>query len=384
MYSIIDYGAMIADRTRMSAFMTAMQQAIRPESVVIDIGTGTGIFALLACRLGARRVYAIEPADAIQVAREIASANGFADRIQFLQARSTDVTLPERGDVIVSDLGGLLPWFQQHIPSIVDARERLLAPAGVLIPRRDEVWAAVVDSPDVYAKQTAAWDDSAFGLDMGPARRLAVNTHKRSGVMPDQLLTATRRWATLDYAVIEDPNVRAVVSWTVTRSGTGHGIAAGLDRTLADGVRLSNAPDASDAVGSESIYRPLFFPWSSPVPLAVGDLVSVELRANLVGEDYIWCWNTSVLQQGQAEIEKANFKQSTLLGTPVSLDRLRKTAATYTPSLNEDGRMAQFVLDAMSQGMPLGEIATRLSSKFATSRVRDPLSYVAALSQEYG
>ena len=60
MYSIADYGAMIADDVRMGAFVRALRQAIKPGAVVIDIGTGTGIFALLACRFGARRVYAIE------------------------------------------------------------------------------------------------------------------------------------------------------------------------------------------------------------------------------------------------------------------------------------------------------------------------------------
>ena len=61
MYTIADYGAMIADAARMGAFARALGQAIKPGAVVIDIGTGTGICALLACRHGARRVYAIEP-----------------------------------------------------------------------------------------------------------------------------------------------------------------------------------------------------------------------------------------------------------------------------------------------------------------------------------
>ena len=143
-YTVADYGAMIVDPVRMDRYVRALEQAIKPGGIVIDIGTGTGIFALLACRLGARRVYAIEPEDVIQVAREIAAANGCADRIEFVQAMSTRVTLPERADVIVSDLTGALPWFAHHIPSIIDARRRLLAPGGVLIPRRDAAWAAIV------------------------------------------------------------------------------------------------------------------------------------------------------------------------------------------------------------------------------------------------
>src|SRR5580765_8329348 len=108
-YTVADYGAMIVDPVRMDRYVRALERAIKPGAVVIDIGTGTGIFALLACRFGARRVYAIEPDDAIQVAREIAAANGCADRIEFIQAMSTQVTLPERADVIISDIGGVLP-----------------------------------------------------------------------------------------------------------------------------------------------------------------------------------------------------------------------------------------------------------------------------------
>src|SRR5215510_3854804 len=103
MYNVSSYGFMIADNVRMEAYSEALRRAVKPDSVVVDIGAGTGVFALLACQFGARHVYAIEPADAIQVAREIAAANGYADRIECVQKLSTEVTLPERADVIISD-----------------------------------------------------------------------------------------------------------------------------------------------------------------------------------------------------------------------------------------------------------------------------------------
>jgi len=132
MYSLHSYGQMLGDATRMEAYTAALRRAVKPGSVILDLGCGPGVFALLACQWGARRVYAIEPDNVIELAREAATANGFADRIEFFQNFSTDITLPEKVDVIISDLRGVLPWYRQHIPSIVDARNRFLAPDGVL------------------------------------------------------------------------------------------------------------------------------------------------------------------------------------------------------------------------------------------------------------
>src|SRR5947208_3462672 len=102
MYSLRDYGTMISDRVRMDAYTHALRRHVRHGSVVVDLGTGAGILALLSCRLGARHVYAIEPDSVIQVAREVAADNGCGDRITFFQKRSEDVSLPERADVIVT------------------------------------------------------------------------------------------------------------------------------------------------------------------------------------------------------------------------------------------------------------------------------------------
>ena len=73
MYSLHFYGQMLADATRMEAYGAALRQTVRPDSVVMDLGCGPGVFAVLACKLGARRVYAVEPENVISLAREIAA-----------------------------------------------------------------------------------------------------------------------------------------------------------------------------------------------------------------------------------------------------------------------------------------------------------------------
>ena len=59
-HGIGGHGVMIADRVRVEAYRQALRRVVTPDSIVIDLGAGTGIFTLLACQLGARHVYAIE------------------------------------------------------------------------------------------------------------------------------------------------------------------------------------------------------------------------------------------------------------------------------------------------------------------------------------
>lgn len=99
-------------------------------------------------------------------------ANGYAGRVTFMQAASDAVDLPEPVDVIVSDIHGVLPLFCGSPTSVIDARDRFLAPGGVLIPARDTVSVAVVNA----RRRTGARSD--------PGRRRAGSTGRQGVSAP--------------------------------------------------------------------------------------------------------------------------------------------------------------------------------------------------------
>jgi type I protein arginine methyltransferase len=379
-YSIAGYGQMVVDDMRMAAYSSALRQAIRPGSVILDIGAGTGILSMLACQYGAGRVYAVEPDDAIRVARQIAEANGFAERIEFIQDVSTRITLSEKADVIVSDLRGILPLFQQHIPSIIDARERLLAPKGQLIPQEDSLWAAIVEDASLYEQYRKPWQSRPFELDMRVGWQIVCNSWRKQRVKPENLLTSPQQWTTLDYGTISRADVTGEVTWTVGQAGSAHGLLVWFDTALLDGIGFSNGPDQP-----ELIYGSAFFPLSEPVTLTPGDMITVSLAANLVGADYIWRWDTTVLEQGEPAKVKAQLKQSTFYGAPLSLERLRRQEASYVPSLSDDGRVDHFILSLMDGQTPLMDIARQVVRQYPDRfpRWQDALSRAAELAQRY-
>ena len=378
MYDIVDYALMTADRVRMEAYVEALRRAVTPDSVVLDIGTGTGIFALLACQFGARRVYAIEPGNAIFVAQELATANGYTDRIEFIQELSTRTLLPERADVIISDIRGILPLVRQDLSTLIDARQRLLAPGGVLIPQRDTLWATVVETTDQYHDYTSPLEDNVYALDLRAARNAVVNSWRKARP-GQQMLTTPKCWATLDYTSIENPNVRSEVSWSVVRKGTGHGYCIWFDTLLAEGTYLTNSP-----METQLVYGQAFFPWSEAVSLDVGDTVSTVFQVSLVGEDYVWSWDTQILEQGTERV-KANFKQSNFYGTPFGSLNLEKREANYLPTLDEDGRLVGQILELMREQNSLGDIAERVHTAFPNRFAdwQDAFNYVCDLSTQY-
>src|SRR5262249_2010030 len=147
---------------------------------------------------------------------------------------------------------------------------------GTLIPQRDCLWAAPVETPEQYARAVALEEGPVQGINMEPVRPYVVNSWGKAYLKPEQLLAAPSQWASLDYANLDGVNVRGGATWTVERPGTGHGLLLWFDTSLVEGIGFSNAPGQP-----ELIYGQGFFPWPQPLPLAAGDSVAVTLRANL-------------------------------------------------------------------------------------------------------
>jgi protein arginine N-methyltransferase 1 len=319
MYSLHFYGRMLADTPRMHAYVEALRRSVTPDSVVLDLGSGPGVFALLACKFGARRVFAVEPDNSINIAREAAVANGFADRIEFFQSLSMEVTLPEPATVIISDLRGVLPWFQQHFPALIDARKRLLAPGGTLIPARDFVWGSIVEAPQRYQELVGPWVHDDFDLNLSAGASRITNTWRKTRIEAGELLTEAVRWNTLDYYAVNNADVDAQISWRAARSGTAHGIAVWFDAETADGIGFTNRPGAD-----ELIYGQGFFPFTRPVDVSDGEHINVRLRADLIESDYVWSWDTDFPDQ------QIGFKQSTFYAAALSAEELKKKYAQHS------------------------------------------------------
>src|SRR6202521_1293757 len=208
------------------------------------IGCGPALFSLLGCRAGAKRVYAIETEDIIDVARQIAAANGFADRIQFFQNDSRKVELPERVNAIVSDIRGVLPLFDGALASLQDAKKRFLAPGGIMIPRRDVLKAAVIEAEKAYLRLTSPWKKCVQQVELAIPLQLALNTAHSITVKVEQLMSEPEEVCTLDYMGNPGSDVLGKLAFSAKRNGTAHGICLWFETELYEDSGFSSGPQS--------------------------------------------------------------------------------------------------------------------------------------------
>ena len=351
MYSVLEYGWMAADPVRIDAYSRAIAKAVKPGDVVVDLGCGTGLMSLLALRAGARMVHGIELNPAVWLARDVMAENGFADRFRAHHQSSFDVKLDEPADVIVADLRGISPLFDQNLAVLEDAKKRMLKANGILIPSKDRMFVGLVEMPAHRAFLEQGWTCiERHGFAAKTARTATLNsvyTDAETPLFASQTLSNGQCWTELEYGIPFTSTRTGSVELAVTRGGTAHALAVWFEATLMDGIGFTTAP------GHRIVYKRSVLPLLEPVVVQPGDTAKITLRTDVSGAE--WAWDTQIA--GGARV-----RQSTFLGTPASPDALLREAITATPARSATGERALRVLSEMDGTRTVRELVDDLAT----------------------
>lgn len=254
-----NHESMLQDDVRCHAFRDALRQVVTPDSVVLDIGAGTGILSIFAAQAGARKVYAVERSPVARCARQIIADNGLSDRVEVFQGDMEAMDLPEKVDVIVSEWLGGYGVDENLLPIVIQARDRWLKPEGIMIPGTTSSWMA--PAYDEYLQNDIDfWYDKPYGVDLS--------------VLGDDSLRRTE--ATCNHITMENIFCEGQRMWTIdshtctsaqssgtfeTRlefvsdyDGEVNVLAAWFETTSAHGVKLSNGPSCPDTHWGRTVF----------------------------------------------------------------------------------------------------------------------------------
>ena len=231
---------MLADHDRAEFYQTMLKDHIRPgKTVVLDMGAGSGLLSIMAARLGAARVYAVESNPHLaRIARKAVSANGVAGKVKVINKIST-LVLPgdldnQKPDVLVAELWGTLLLSENADIYTQDARNRLLAPDASVLPSVGTQYIQLVESEELTSLTSSS---GLGGIDLRAMDALRntvqMRFSKEFGI----------RFSSLEQRMLSDPvavsevdlegspivSSQTMVSTRILRDGYIHAIVASWD-----------------------------------------------------------------------------------------------------------------------------------------------------------
>ncbi|MGI9066674.1 MAG: 50S ribosomal protein L11 methyltransferase [Pyrinomonadaceae bacterium] len=280
------HAAMLNDRARTASYLAGIAEVVRPGDVVVDIGTGTGILAMAAARAGAERVYAIETSSIGKLAQANFEANGLTDRITLVQGWSTRVSLPERADVLISEIIGNEPLAEKVIEVTKDARSRMLKVNSRIVPKAVKIFGLALDIPhnklgaSVFVNETLLNWRSWYGFNFDAMADAANSAYQVFTIKPQRardwnVLSDPILLAKIDFQQFKETLIDTTTMSTATASGELTGVLVYFELELSPSVQLSTHPGRAD---EGNCWYSLVWVLPKPLDLSEGDRFSVSYK----------------------------------------------------------------------------------------------------------
>ncbi len=272
---MLAHATMLEDATRMRAYDAAIRE-VCPGRVVCEVGLGFGPLSLMALRAGAKRVYGIEAdPESLEVATQVIRANGFdASRFVPIHGLSTEVELPERAEVLLSETLDSMGVGENTALFMRDARTRLMTADAVFLPARLDCHAALA-TPEAYRTRAELWNTTLgerHGLDYRTVGALLRRFKQTLAVKKSEVRSGWERWQRIDFATPASYRKVSPVMFVPTEPGVVEGLAFAFDAMLSPSVNLRTRPDDAPTHWMQG-----FQPFPEPVVTRAGDVVYVEI-----------------------------------------------------------------------------------------------------------
>ncbi|TDD70619.1 SAM-dependent methyltransferase [Actinomadura darangshiensis] len=273
---------MLHDEERAELYDRAIRQAVAaaPEALVLDIGAGSGLLAMMAARAGARQVVACEgqPSVAGTTSRVVRVA-GYDDAVSVVSKMSTRMTVPEdlprRADLLVTEIVDCALLGEGILGTIAHAREHLLTPEATIMPSRGRIIAQLVESEPLHRKNHVG---KLYGFDLAPFNRLSTLEYFDSRLHRHEhrALSDPLTVFDFDFYTADARPQRTELRVRPTAAGKMHAVAFWFEMELLPGITIDNAP------GHDSHWKQAI--QCLPAPLHVQPGEPVVLDASHDGE----------------------------------------------------------------------------------------------------
>ena len=352
-YDELLYYAMTHDELRNDSYKAAIRRLVK-DRVVVEIGTGQdAILAQFCVAAGATKIYAIEMlADSFKKAQRKIQSLGLEDKIILIHGDATQINLPEKADICLSEIVGSIGG-SEGAAVIINKTRRFLKEDGLMIPSRSITKIAAVYLPDnLYREPTF----------QGVPAQYVDKIFKHLGY-PFDLRLCIRNFPT-SHIISNDDIFEHLDYTTFTPEESTHEIRLVIHKNaLLDGFLIwltleTMAGEKIDTLAHEYCWLPVYVPAFYPgIAVSAGDVITAQcirtLCENKLNPDF-QIRGFLLPQQGQAipfNCQLPHF-QKAYRETPF-YQRLFSPHPIPPTNNNDSGVDAAQLRDYLAQRLPL-------------------------------
>jgi predicted RNA methylase len=255
-FTMLHAASLLGQKSRLNKFKQAIQEVVKEGYFVVDVGTGSGILAILAAKAGASRVIAIDVnPESLDYAKRAAQMNGVEQVIEFIEGNFSGFVPENKADVVICEMLSSMMLIEQQIPASFHSRKNILKPNGVLLPQEVTVYIVPVECMEIWER--FQYEDLRF------PRVVQTATHDAIRDLAEIQILENFDLMNLKENVIVDKTLH----FSTVGSGTVHGLVGMFESKLYGDIQLK----------MEDGWKQLFIPLIKPIEVAVGDVFSIRI-----------------------------------------------------------------------------------------------------------
>lgn len=278
---------MVNEKQRNQAYFDGIVAAnFKEDELVFEIGAGSGLLSMMAARQGAGFVVACEAKRSVaKVAEKVIESNRLGNRIRIVNKSSHQVALgadlERRADVLLHEIFSSELLGEHVLPSIEDAKARLLKEEAKIIPPSASIMIGLVGSK---ALKNYLFASETFGFDLTELNKVSLQKVPIYREDLDLILMSDAHEAfAFDFqSKSHFPPESKVFQMASTREGECLGVVQWIKINFDSGIVYQNHP--ANKIGVTGWER-LIFKFKSPISMVKGETVEIQGSHN---RERIW------------------------------------------------------------------------------------------------
>jgi len=345
---------MLAEKNRVKSYQKAIEEVVKEGDVVVDIGTGSGLLSFFSVLAGAKKVYAIEQNEIIEEAKMLSKINGFDDKIVFIKGRSDKIELPEKVDVIVSEIIGHFGIDENIIKFISDAKKRFLKKDGKIIPDNLDLYVVPIESGEIWYQYAGLWNKDFYGIDLSPIKEKATSQQyvldcrgKINELSFPEILYS--------FNLYKDESLPSQFTgeFKINKNGNFHGYMGYFMSSLSENISICSGPGEL-----RNNWDQTFLPLKDSVEVLSGDKVNFDLKGISFEGALFWEWDTRVSRDGEIFVK---FNQG---NRDVVKEELLYGMKKFIPIFNNHGNLTKKVFTLIDGNRSADDIAKMIMNDY--------------------